>query len=133
MVTLIFAMLFTYNAIHNVIRLPYMVRRGRNDMHDDMRITVNTVNMVKMVKGYSRNAIRCSIVIFQIPIIIAQVGYELPKTKLEVRMTTAAGTVIQLMGSDEQYDLPVFPVVLAYNRINQKAPTHYLSDTSLSD
>ena len=34
------------------------------------------------------------IVIFQIPIIIAQVGYELPKTKLEVCMTTAAGTVI---------------------------------------
>ena len=48
-------------------------------------------------------------------------------------MTTAAGTVIQLMGSDEQYDLPVFPVVLAYNRINHYAPTHYLSDTSLSD
>ena len=44
-------------------------------------------------------------------------------------MTTAAGTVIQLMGSDEQYDLPVFPVVLAYNRINHYAPTHYLSDT----
>ena len=48
-------------------------------------------------------------------------------------MTTAAGTVIQLMGSDEQYDLPVFPVVLLYNRINHYAPTHYLSDTSLSD
>ena len=48
-------------------------------------------------------------------------------------MTTAAGTVIQLMGSDEQYDLPVFPIVLAYNRINHYAPTHYLSDTSLSD
>ena len=80
------------------------------------------------------NAIHCcSFVIFQIPIIIAQVGYELPKTILEVCMTTAAGTVIQLMGSDEQYDLPVFPVVLVYNRINHYAPTHYLSDTSLSD
>ena len=74
-----------------------------------------------------------SIVILQIPIIIAQVGYELPKTNQEMRMTTAAGTVIQLMGSDEQYDLPVFPVVLAYNRINHYAPTHYLCDTSLSD
>ena len=81
-----------------------------------------------------RNAIHnCSIVIFWIPILIAQVGYELPKTNQEVCMTTAAGTVIQLMGSDEQYDLPVFPVVLAYNRINHYAPTHYLSDTSLSD
>ena len=50
MVTLIFAMLFTYNAICNVIRLPYMVRRGINDMRDDMRITVNTVKMVKTVK-----------------------------------------------------------------------------------
>ena len=48
-------------------------------------------------------------------------------------MTTAAGTVIQLMGSDEQFDLPVFPIVLAYNRINHYAPTQYLCDTSLSD
>ena len=69
----------------------------------------------------------------QIPIIIAQVGYELPKTNQEVRMTTAAGTVIQLMGSDEQFDLPVFPIVLAYNRINHYCPTQYLCDTSLSD
>ena len=49
-------------------------------------------------------------------------GYELPKTNQEIRMTTAAGTVIQLMGSDEQFDLPVFPIVLAYNRINHYAP-----------
>ena len=104
-----------------------------NDIRDDMHFMVKAVKMVKPVKLYLHNAIRCEIVIFQIPIIIAQVGYELPKTKLEVHMTTAAGTVIQLMGSDEQYDLPVFPVVLAYNRINHYAPTHYLSDTSLSD
>ena len=37
------------------------------------------------------------------------------------------------MGSDEQYDLPSFPIVLAYNRINHYAPTAYLSQTSLSD
>ena len=47
MVTLIFAILFTYNAIRNVIRLPYTVRRGINDMRDDLRITVNTVKTVK--------------------------------------------------------------------------------------
>ena len=60
-------------------------------------------------------------------------GYELPKTNQEISMTTAAGTVIQLMGSDEQFDLPVFPIVLAYNRINHYAPTQYLCDTSLAD
>ena len=48
-------------------------------------------------------------------------------------MTTAAGTVIQLMGSDEQYDLPAFPIVLAYNRLNHYTPTAYLCETSLSD
>ena len=40
-------MLFAYNAICDVIRLPYMVRRGRNDMRDDMHVTVNTVKTVK--------------------------------------------------------------------------------------
>ena len=43
-------MLFAYNAIRNVICLPYMVRRGINDMHDDMRITVNMVKTFKTVK-----------------------------------------------------------------------------------
>ena len=46
-VTLIFAMLFAYNAIRNVICLAYMVRGGINDMRDDIRITVNMVKMVK--------------------------------------------------------------------------------------
>ena len=50
MVTLIFTMLFAYNAIRNVIHLLYTVRRGINDMRDDMCITVNTVKEVKMVK-----------------------------------------------------------------------------------
>ena len=52
-------------------------------------------------------------IFFQIPVIIAQMGAVLPKSRQEIRMTTAAGTVIQLMGSDEQYDLPSFPIVLA--------------------
>ena len=69
----------------------------------------------------------------QIPFIIAQVGYQLPKTKQEIRYTTAAGTVIQLMGTDGQYDLPSFPIVLAYNRINHYTPTVFLSKTSLAD
>ena len=40
-------MLFSYNAIRDVICLPYTVRRGRNDMRDDMRVTVNMVKTVK--------------------------------------------------------------------------------------
>ena len=64
---------------------------------------------------------------------IAQVGSEIPKTTGMIRMTTQGGTVHQLMGSDDQHDLPVFPIVVAYNRINHFAPTHYLSDTSLAD
>ena len=74
-----------------------------------------------------------SLKFLQIPFIIAQVGYQLPKTKQEIRYTTAAGTVIQLMGTDGQYDLPSFPIVLAYNRINHYTPTVYLSKTSLAD
>ena len=65
--------------------------------------------------------------------IIAQVGAQKPKTRQEIRMTTASGTVIQLMGSDEQWEFPAFPVVLAYNRINHYAPTVYLCNTSLAD
>ena len=108
-------MLFPYYDIPNVIPLPY---------------TVKSVKMICLMifayKCYSCNVIRYwPILIFQIHIIIAQVGYELPKTNQEVRMTTAAGTFIQLMGSDEQYDLRVFRVALAYNSINHYAPTLY--------
>ena len=106
-----------------------------------MRTDICSVRYGKAVNNDIRNVIRLLFPLIkrkiflslQIPIIIAQVGYELPKTNQEIRMTTAAGTVIQLMGSDEQFDLPVFPIVLAYNRINHYAPTQYLCDTSLSD
>ena len=40
-------MLFTYDAIHNVIHLAYMVRGGINDMHDDIHVMVNMVKTVK--------------------------------------------------------------------------------------
>ena len=33
-------MLFAYNVIRTVIRLPYTLKRGKNDIHDDMRFTV---------------------------------------------------------------------------------------------
>ena len=64
---------------------------------------------------------------------IAQVGSEIPKTTGMIWMTTHGGTVHQLMGSDDQHDLPVFPIVVAYNRINHFAPTQYVCDTSLAD
>ena len=51
----------------------------------------------------------------------------------ELRYTTAAGAVIQLMGSDEQFSLVEFPIVLAYNRIHHYLPTAYLSDRSLAN
>ena len=50
-----------------------------------------------------------------------------------MRYTTAAGAVIQLMGSDEQFSLVEFPIVLAYNRIHHYLPTAYLSDRSLAN
>ena len=37
------------------------------------------------------------------------------------------------MGTDGQYDLPSFPIVLVYNRINHYTPTVYLSKISLAD
>ena len=46
-------------------------------------------------------------------------------------MLTSAGAVLQLMGSDEQFALPEFPVVLAYNRVNHYLPTAFLSNDSL--
>ena len=67
--------------------------------------------------------------------IIAQVTATKLKTHQELRYTTAAGAVIQLMGSDEQFSLVDFPIVLAYNRIHHylPTPTAYLSDRSLAN
>ena len=55
------------------------------------------------------------------------------KAHQELRYTTAAGAVIQLMGSDEQYSLVEFPIVLVYNGIHHYLPTAYLSDRSLAN
>ena len=55
------------------------------------------------------------------------------KTHQELRYTTAAGAVIQLMVSDEQFSLVEFPIVLTYNRIHHYLPTAYLSDRSLAN
>ena len=47
-------MLFAYNVIRTVIRtvicLPYTLKRGKNDIRDDMRFTVKAVKTVKPVK-----------------------------------------------------------------------------------
>ena len=53
------------------------------------------------------------------------------QTHQQIRTTTSAGAVIQLMGSDDQWALPQFGVVLAYNRVNHYLPTVFLSDDSL--
>ena len=63
--------------------------------------------------------------------IIAQLYDRKLVTKQEIRYTTTAGTIIQLMGSDDQYSFPEFPIVLAYNRVNHYLATCYLSDDSL--
>ena len=65
--------------------------------------------------------------------IVAQVTATELKTHQELRYTTAAGAVIQLMGSDEQFSLVEFRIVLAYNRIHHYLPTAYLSDRSLAN
>ena len=65
--------------------------------------------------------------------IVAQVTATKLKTHQELRYTTAACAVIQLMGSDEQFSLVEFPIVLAYNRIHHYLPTAYLSDRSLAN
>ena len=65
--------------------------------------------------------------------VVAQVTATKLKTHQELRYTTAAGAVIQLMGSDEQFSLVEFPIVLAYNRIHHYLPTTYLSDRSLAN
>ena len=65
--------------------------------------------------------------------IIAQVHDRKLSTKQEVRYTTTAGTIFQLMGSDDQYSFPEFPCVLAYNRVNHYLPTCFLSDQSLTN
>ena len=53
------------------------------------------------------------------------------QTHQQIRTTTSAGAVIQLMGSDDQWALPQFGVVLAYNRVNHYLPTVFLSNDSL--
>ena len=63
--------------------------------------------------------------------IIAQVHDRRLPTNAEIRMTTSAGAVVGLMGSDEQFKPPEFPVVLVYNRVNHFLPTAPLSDDSL--
>ena len=65
--------------------------------------------------------------------VVAQVTATKLKTHQELRYTTAAGAVIQLMGSDEQFSLIEFPIVLAYNRIHHYLPTAYLSNRSLAN
>ena len=70
---------------------------------------------------------------FQFPIIISQVYDRKLSTKQEVRYTTTAGTIFQLMGSDDQFSFPEFPCVLAYNRVNHYLPTCFLSDQSLTN
>ena len=65
--------------------------------------------------------------------VVAQVTATKLKTHQELRYTTAAGAVIQLMGSDEQFSLVEFPIVLAYNRIHHYFPRAYLSDRSLAN
>ena len=69
----------------------------------------------------------------QLPMVVAQVTATKLKTHQELRYTTAAGAVIQLMGSDEQFSMVEFPIVLAYNRIHHYLPTAYLSDRSLAN
>ena len=54
-------------------------------------------------------------------------------TKQEVGYMTTAGTIFQLMGSDDQYTFPEFPCVLAYNRVNHYLPICFLSDESLTN
>ena len=65
--------------------------------------------------------------------VVAQVTATKLKTHQELRYTTAAGAVIQLMGSDQQFSLVEFPIVLANNRIHHYLPTAYLSDRSLAN
>ena len=65
--------------------------------------------------------------------VVAQVTATKLKTNQELRYTTAAGAVIQLMGSDGQFSLAEFLIVLAYNRIHHYLPTAYLSDQSLAN
>lgn len=43
-------MLFAYNVIRTVIHLPYTLKRGKNDIRNDMRFMVKAVKTVKPVK-----------------------------------------------------------------------------------
>ena len=98
-----------------------------------------TVNHVRRKKcwarmlGASHSKRKCLFFSFQLPMVVAQVTATKLKTHQELRYTTAAGAVIQLMGSDEQFSLVEFPIVLAYNRIHHYLPTAYLSDRSLAN
>ena len=83
--------------------------------------------------GASHSKRKCLFFLFQLPMIVAQVTATELKTHQELRYTTAAGAVIQLMGSDEQFSLVEFPIVLAYNRIHHYLPTAYLSGRSLAN
>ena len=53
------------------------------------------------------------------------------RTNEERYMTSSGGAVVGLMGSDEQYSLPEFPVVVTYNRVNHFLPIAHLSEDSL--
>ena len=83
--------------------------------------------------GASHSKRKCLFFSFQLPMVVAQVTATKLKTHQELRYTTAAGAVIQLMGSDELFSLVEFPIVLAYNRIHHYLPTTYLSDRSLAN
>ena len=72
--------------------------------------------------GASHSIRKCLFFSFQLPMVVAQVTATKLKTHQELRYTTAAGAVIQLMGSDEQFSLVEFPIVLAYNRIHHYLP-----------
>ena len=83
--------------------------------------------------GTSHSKRKCLFFSLQLPMVVTQVTATKLKTHQELRYTTAAGAVIQLMGSDEQFSLVEFPIVLAYNRIHHYLPTAYLSDRSLAN
>ena len=83
--------------------------------------------------GASHSKRKCLFFSLQLLMVVARVTATKLKTHQELRYTTAAGAVIQLMGSDEQFSLVELPIVLAYNRIHHYLPTAYLSDRSLAN
>ena len=103
----------------------------RNVRHSEETCWVQQMLGVNVSTSHSKR--KCLFFSFQLPMIVAQVTATELKTHQELRYTTAAGAVIQLMGSDEQFSLVEFPIVLAYNRIHHYLPTAYLSDRSLTN